>query len=120
MNGEKSCLIEQFGEFETGSGLFYRYASLPNVGDRVQGHRHNFPHDTIVLRGRAHVIGRYADGELAFEADVVPGEVFPIDAEIEHEFVVTEAPYAHYCAYASRLPSGKVAGRATGWAPQGY
>lgn len=113
MNNEPSCRI-QHHEFET-CGIVFRPMTLHTAGDKIDGHTHYYDHPMIVIEGEADVVGRYPDGSLAIEDHVKAGEVFAIPKNIRHEITATVVPYRHFCAFPSRLPSGKIAGENTHW-----
>lgn len=113
-NGKPDCKDDEKTEFET-CGIFVRPMVLEEVGNKIDGHTHNFDHLMICLEGSAHVVAKYEDGTLAFEDDFSKGGYLAVQKNLEHEITATSVPYKHFCIFPSRFPNGKVAGENTGW-----
>ena len=94
--------------------IFIRPNSLPNVGDRVDGHTHNFDHTTIVFKGSVHVKAKLPGGGL-IERDFVAPAHFLVLADVEHEITATAADTVFWCVYAHRTAQGDVVQEVTGW-----
>lgn len=101
-------------EFISGN-IFIRPNELPEVGNRIDGHRHNFDHTTIVIRGAVDVVVRGDEGVVLGEGHFAAGEHFLVKAGLEHEITATEPNTLFHCVYAHRTPQGDVVQEYTGW-----
>lgn len=100
---------------EWASGNIYiRKNLLPAAGDRVDGHKHNFDHTTIVFTGAVHVTARLPGGEV-IERDFAAPDHFLVRADVEHLIVATESGTEFWCVYSHRAPQGDVVQAWTGW-----
>jgi quercetin dioxygenase-like cupin family protein len=88
---------------------------LPKVGDRIEGHAHNFDHTSIVIRGAVHVVVLDPAGGAVQEGDFKAGEHFLVKAGVEHEITATEPDTLFHCVYSHRTPQGDVVQEYTGW-----
>jgi len=96
--------------------VFIRPNALPRVGDKVQGHRHNFDHVTMIVKGAVHIRAVKPDGAV-IERDFSAGQFCLIKAEVEHEITATADDTLFHCIYAHRTPQGDVVQEFTGWEP---
>ena len=96
--------------------IFIRPNDLPNVGDRVDGHKHNFDHTTIVFTGAVHVRAQLPNGTV-IERDFKAPSHFLVRADVEHEITATEPNTQFWCVYSHRSPQEKdeVVQVFTGW-----
>ena len=100
---------------EWASGNIYiRPNLLTEAGDRIDGHRHNFDHTTIVFTGAVHVRAVAPDG-LVIERDFTAPAHFLVRAEVEHEITATADGTEVWCVYSHRDPQGSVSQVRTGW-----
>lgn len=94
--------------------IFIRPNTLEHAGDRLEGHKHNFDHTTIVFRGAVHVRARLPSGEV-IERDFTAPAHFLVRAEVEHEITARADETVFWCVYAHRSPQGDVVQEFTGW-----
>lgn len=94
--------------------IFIRPNELPDKGDKLQGHKHNFDHTTIVFKGSVHVRGVCPDGRI-IERDFKAPAHFLVRAEVIHEITALEDGTEFWCVYAHRTPQGEVSLENTGW-----
>jgi quercetin dioxygenase-like cupin family protein len=94
--------------------IFIRPNYLETVGEKVDGHKHNFDHTTYIIKGSVHVKAVMPDGSQK-EKDFGPGEWFLVRAGTEHEIVALEADTFFHCIYAHRDPQGRITQVNTGW-----
>ena len=94
--------------------IFIRPNALPKAGDKVDGHKHNFDHTTIVLHGAVHVKAHLPDGRV-IERDFVAPSHFLVHAEVEHEITATEDGTLFWCVYSHRDPQGRITQVYDGW-----
>lgn len=104
--------------------IFIRPNTLPNVGDKVDGHTHNFDHTTIVFSGRVNVKAWRVNpdgsrGEMIAERNFGgPDDIarhFLVRAEVAHEITALEPNTVFWCVYSHRTPQGDVVTHNTGW-----
>jgi hypothetical protein len=88
--------------------------SLVNVGDKIDGHKHNFDHTTIVFTGAVHVRAKLPDGAV-IERNFTAPDSFLVRAEVEHEITSTAPGTICWCVYSHRTPQGEVVEQYTGW-----
>lgn len=100
-------------EFVSGN-IYIRPNPLPNKGDIVTGHKHNFDHTTIVFKGSVHVKGVLPNGTV-IEQDFVAPSYFLVKAEVEHEITALEDNTEFWCVYSHRTPQGDISQVWTGW-----
>lgn len=123
--------------------VFIRPNLLTSVGKRIDGHRHNFDHTTIVFTGAVHVRATQPDGRV-IERDYEAPSHFLVRAEVEHEITAIES-HEHraigallaekdpvkirgflerkysdtssepWCVYSHRDPQGRITQEYTGW-----
>ena len=98
--------------------IFIRPNPLPRAGDKIDGHRHNFDHTTIVFRGAVHVKATLPNGAVIERDFRAPAHCL-IRADVTHEIVALEDNTEFWCVYAHRTPQGEVSERYTGW-PDAY
>lgn len=100
---------------ERASGNIYiRPMVFEAVGDKVDGHKHNFDHTTIVLVGAVHVLAVLPDGRV-IERDFHAPDSFLVKAEVTHEITALEPGTIAWCVYAHRTPQGEIVTEYTGW-----
>lgn len=100
-------------EYVSGN-ILLRPNKLAAIGDRMEGHTHNFDHTTFVTRGSFAAEGRHPDGRVV-KATVHAGQHLLIKADWEHSFVALEPNSEFVCIYAHRTPQGDVVQEVTGW-----
>lgn len=100
-------------EFVSGN-IFVRPNALANIGDKVDGHTHNFDHTTIFFRGSFHVKATLPDGRV-IERDFVAPDHCLIRADVTHEITALEPDSLFWCVYAHREPQGRITQSYTGW-----
>lgn len=96
--------------------IYIRRNRLPEVGDRVDGHMHNFDHTTIVFKGAVRVKAKLPDGSIR-EHDFEAPAHFLVRAEVEHEITATAPDTEFWCVYSHRNPQGRVTLDYDGWTP---
>jgi len=108
--------------------IYVRPSHLVQMGDRIQGHTHNFDHTTFILKGGVHCKATLPDGRV-IERDFwalghpnnsvnTPGYCL-IRKDVLHEFTALEDDTYMLCVYAHRNPQGEVVQQYTGW-PDAY
>ena len=100
-------------EFISGN-VYIRPNTLEKIGDKVDGHKHNFDHTTIVFKGAVHVKAVLPDGTVK-EKDFQTGTHFLVRAEVEHEITALEDNTIFWCVYSHREPQGRITQEYTGW-----
>jgi hypothetical protein len=96
--------------------VYIRPNVLEETGDRVDGHKHNFDHTTIVFRGAMHVRARKPDGTV-IERDFEAPAHFLVKADVEHEITATKPDTEFWCVYSHRDPQGRIILNYDGWTP---
>lgn len=92
----------------------FRTCAPMKKGQRVESHKHNFPHPTIIVSGAASIT-RTLNGRTE-TTRVRAGELpLLIEAGVEHTIEATEDNTVYFCAYPHRLPDGEIVDRYTGW-----
>lgn len=94
--------------------VFIRPNELPDVGNAVHGHKHNFDHTTIVFKGAVHVKATLPSGRV-IERDFKAPSHFLVKAEVEHQITATEPDTVFWCVYSHRTPQGDVVEEFDGW-----
>ncbi len=94
--------------------VFIRPNKLAKVGDRVNGHTHNFDHTTIFFRGRFQVKATLPDGTKIEREFTAPAHCL-IRADVTHELIALEDDSEFWCVYAHRDPQGRITQHYTGW-----
>lgn len=94
--------------------IFIRPNYLDLIGDKINGHKHNFDHTTIVFQGSVHVIARLPNGNI-IERDFKAPDHFLVKAEVEHEIVALEDNTIFWCVYSHRTAQGKITEENDGW-----
>lgn len=94
--------------------IYIRPNDLPEVGSRIEGHKHNFDHTTIVFQGAVHVKATTPDGRV-IERDFRAPAHFLVKADVLHEITALEPHTRFWCVYAHRDPQGRVTQEYTGW-----
>lgn len=87
---------------------------LKNVGDRIPGHTHNFPHATFFMEGEFLLRARF-NGVLFAEEDIVSPAVRLILPQYEHEIIAKVQNCFFVCIYSHRDPQGNVVERCEGY-----
>ena len=104
--------------------ILIRPNALPVVGDKVDGHTHNFDHTTIVFKGRVNVkawkaLPDGAKGEFLADRNFGgPDDIsrhFLVKANVLHEITALEPNTEFWCVYSHRDPQGDVTQVNTGW-----
>lgn len=95
--------------------IFIRSNELPKVGDKVDGHKHNFDHTTVVFKGAVHVKAKLPDGSVR-EGDFEAPAHFLVRADVEHEITATADNTVFWCVYSHRDPQGRITMENHGWA----
>lgn len=98
--------------------VYIRPNKLKDVGDLVQGHKHNFDHTTIVFKGAVHVTAVLPDGK-KIERDFMAPSHFLVRAEVEHRIVAIQSDTEFWCVYSHHTPQGDVVQEYPGW-PEAY
>lgn len=102
---------------EWASGNIYiRPNVLPKTGDKINGHKHNFDHTSIVFTGSVHVRGVCPDGRV-IEQDFHAPSHFLVLKDVEHEITALEDGTTFWCVYSHRSPQGDVVQDHNGWYP---
>lgn len=101
------------GEFEAGN-IRCRPNFLPKIGDKIDGHEHNFDHATLFLSGKFLVIARKKGVKIAEEVVTAPNMRL-ILADTEHEIIALVENSAFWCVYSHRNAQGKVIQRNEGY-----
>lgn len=94
--------------------IFIRANRSEAVGDRVDGHKHNFDHTTIVHKGAIHVRATLPSGQI-IERDFVAPSHCLIRADVEHEITALEPITEFWCVYSHRTPQAEITQEFTGW-----
>jgi hypothetical protein len=94
--------------------IYIRPNCLPRVGDKVNGHKHNFDHTTIVFKGAVHVRAVTPDGRVIEQNFSAPSH-FLVKKDVEHEITATEDDTVFWCVYSHRDAQGRVTQEFTGW-----
>jgi len=99
--------------------VFIRPQKLAKAGDKVEGHKHNFDHTTIVFSGAVHVRAVLPDGSI-IERDFGEGTLhglrhFLVKADVEHEITALADDTEFWCVYSHREPQGEITLANTGW-----
>ena len=89
-------------EFACGN-IYIRKNLLAEIGDRMNGHKHNFDHTTLFQRGSFHVRAVLPNGTVV-ERDFTAPDFALIRADVEHEIVATTPDSEFWCVYAHRFP----------------
>jgi len=90
-----------------GSALYFRTMHFPDAGSVIEGHTHNYPHETFLIRGAVHAKAWDASGKL------IVGRVYAapccvlIRADVKHEFVALEADTLGVCVFGVRDYKGE-------------
>jgi len=96
--------------------IFIRRNRLPAVGDRVEGHAHNFDHTTIVFTGAVRVRARLPEGTVIERTFEAPAH-FLVKADVLHEITATLPLTEFWCVYSHRTPQGRLVQEYDGWTP---
>ena len=94
--------------------IFIRPMKFEKAGNKVDGHKHNFDHTTIVFRGAVKVRATLPDGRL-IERDFAAPAHFLVKAEVTHEITALVDDTEAWCVYSHRTPQGDVVQTYTGW-----
>ena len=82
--------------------------------DVTHGHRHNFDHTTIVLKGSA-TVTRVRDGRAPESVRLTAPAHLLIEAGVGHEIAAGDGGCTYWCVYDHRTPQGEVVQVSTGW-----
>lgn len=93
--------------------IFIRPNTLP-LGEKIEGHKHNFDHTMIVFKGSVHIIANLPDGR-TIERDFVAPAHCLIKADVHHEITATADNTEYWCVYSHRSPQGDVIQEYDGW-----
>lgn len=94
--------------------IFIRPMKFEKAGNKVDGHKHNFDHTTVVFRGGVHVKAKLPSGQV-IERDFMAPSHFLVKAEVEHEITALADDSEAWCVYSHRTPQGDVVQTFTGW-----
>ena len=94
--------------------VYIRPNRLEKVGDKVEGHKHNFDHTTIVFQGAVHVRAVLPDGTVR-EADFVSPAHFLVRKDVEHEISALQPLTVFWCVYSHQRAQASVSEENTGW-----
>lgn len=94
--------------------VFIRVNPLKNIGDKVEGHKHNFDHTTIVFTGAVHVKAVLPDGSVR-EGDFVAPSHFLVRKDVEHEIVAVQPNTVFWCVYSHQRPQASASEINDGW-----
>ncbi len=94
--------------------IYIRPMPLPLRGSKIDGHKHNFDHTTIVFKGSVHVLAKCPDGR-RIEGTFRAPDSFLVKAEVEHEITALEDDTLAWCVYAHRTPQGEIVQEYAGW-----
>jgi quercetin dioxygenase-like cupin family protein len=94
--------------------IFIRPNKLETAGAKIDGHKHNFDHTTIVFTGRVHVRATLENGTVR-EGDFAAGSHFLVRANVEHEITALDDNTVFWCVYSHRDPQGRVSQVYEGW-----
>ena len=97
---------ENAGEFVSGN-VFIRKIRYPAAGGVTHGHRHNFDHTTLFLKGTVRVRLVEPSG-IAHEITVVAPDHMLVRAEVEHEITSLTDDVEFWCVYSHRDAQGNV------------
>ena len=120
MNNQPSCEPGGVSAEIVSGNQFIRVVHLHKKGDFVQGHTHNFDHNTVVFKGSINI---KQNGEKIGQDFYAPGHpnigkhsshAF-IDKNIEHGFTALEDDVIVWCMYSHRDAQGEVVQEFTGW-----
>ena len=89
---------------------------LSNVGDKINGHTHNFDHTSILIQGGCVIRLTFPNGSTASK-HLKPGDHLLIPSEAEHEVTASQPETIFMCVYSHRTPQGNVSLTDTGWTP---
>lgn len=98
--------------------IFIRPNVLQLIGDKIDGHAHNFDHTTYVIRGSVRVEQLDADGNVVRTVDKKASEGHNwvlIKAGVIHRLTALEDDSEFHCIYSHRDAQGDVVLEATGW-----
>lgn len=94
--------------------IFIRPMKFEKAGNKVDGHKHNFDHTTVVFKGGVHVKAKLPGGQV-IERDFMAPSHFLVKAEVEHEITALVDDSEAWCVYSHRTPQGDVVQEYTGW-----
>lgn len=105
-------------EIIAGGNIYIRKGTVPNAGEVVEGHAHNFDHVTLVRRGSFRIEQLDETGNVvrAVDRDAIEGHVL-IKAGVIHRLTALEDNSVYWCIYAHRNPQGEVLENYDGWTP---
>lgn len=96
--------------------VYIRPNPLAKAGDKVDGHKHNFDHTTIVFKGSIHVKATLPNGSVIDRAFHAPSYCL-IRADVEHEITALEDNTEFWCVYSHRTPQAQITQEWDGWSP---
>lgn len=94
--------------------VMIRPNQLLKVGDKVNGHKHNFDHTTIVFTGAVHIKATLPNGAVIDRDFHAPSHCL-ILAGVEHEITAIEDGTVFWCVYSHREPQGRITQSYNGW-----
>lgn len=94
--------------------IFIRPNVLPKAGEKLDGHKHNFDHTTIVFKGSVHVRATLPDGRIVEREYNAPSH-FLVRKDVEHVITATADGTLFWCVYSHRDAQGDVVQEMTGW-----
>lgn len=96
------------------SGNVYIRDMMLGKGGKIDGHKHNFDHTTIVFKGAVHVKAKCPDGRI-IEQDFIAPSHFLVLKDVEHEITAIADDTVFWCVYSHRTPQGEISLENTGW-----
>ena len=113
-------MIQTNAEWIAGN-LFIRPHTMKDKGERIETHKHNFDHLTVVFKGSVHIKAKLPQGQ-EIESDFsAPGHPngysshAVIKAGVEHEITALEPDTVFWCIYAHNTPQGTISQVYDGW-----
>lgn len=108
--------INKTSYFSVDSCIGNRVIDFDRAGERLEGHYHNFPHDTFCSRGRLQVdVTDALRTEVKQSRVLDAGESCLIRAGELHTLTALADNTRANCIYAHRTPRGEIVQEYTGW-----
>jgi len=99
--------------------ILIRPNKLRKAGDKVDGHKHNFDHTSIVFSGSVSVRAKLSNGQIVErkfgDGPDCFGRHFLVKADVEHEITALVDYTEFWCIYSHRTPQGDITQVFTGW-----